>query len=561
MTNEANSKLPDGCPVSSMCKPVPEAGVASPLSRQEDWRWWIKKLLVCNPFFLCSAALLLFAINRLSNDPNFLADETQNLLFNFSALQIYEVLLVVTAIVLARRLVWYDSALLVVMENGLVLVPFMLLSQAAFIGDDVARALSLGGAAIAVFRFLILRRSFYKFNLPDRALILGGIVLLVNIVVPRIFHASIQSAGLDSWEKPNLIAWYCVIPLLAVGANLLPRPISYTGNNAERPWLPLFIYALWTIGSGVHAWSLSYICNFHFRFEWVAPALLILAWTFYSRLTDFTANPSLAWKNSLLLFAFVTPLLASGNWRLFFVLCAVNFGIYCILWFFRPRQVTGIAGELALGSIPMLLAGLPQDWGSEWLFGWLPTTGRIELAIGALLVYCILYSLRCRSIKAAVLGVMSIFCLAAFLRSHEIGTPVEIALAFLLLHSMRWEEKGSVGIGRYIIAGLWVAHNLLWTWGGSLKPALLVAGFASLILVVWFFRRVLFKIPSPLLYPLAATLSLLCPPFHWFKNQNSDGMMALVGSFLLFGVGFIVAWTKHYWHGKEQAEDRPSAIQ
>ena len=79
-----------------------------------DWRYWSRRLLVCNPFFLCSAALLLFGVNRLSNDPKFLGDEIHNLLFNFFALQFYEVLVVLTAVVLARRKVWYDSALLVV---------------------------------------------------------------------------------------------------------------------------------------------------------------------------------------------------------------------------------------------------------------------------------------------------------------------------------------------------------------------------------------------------------------------------------------------------------------
>ena len=95
------------------------------------WRYWARRLLVCNPFFLCSAALLLFGVNRLSIDPGFLTDETHNLLFNFFALQCYEGLVVVTAVVLARRRIWYDSALLVVLDSGLVLVPFMLISQAA----------------------------------------------------------------------------------------------------------------------------------------------------------------------------------------------------------------------------------------------------------------------------------------------------------------------------------------------------------------------------------------------------------------------------------------------
>src|SRR5207344_1775584 len=100
-----------------------------------DWRYWARRLLVCNPFFLCSAALLLFGVNRLSLDPNFLGEERANLLFNYSALQFYEWLVVVTAIILARRKIWYDSALLAVVENGLVLVPFMLISQGALMSQ------------------------------------------------------------------------------------------------------------------------------------------------------------------------------------------------------------------------------------------------------------------------------------------------------------------------------------------------------------------------------------------------------------------------------------------
>src|SRR4051794_13929803 len=92
-----------------------------------DWNYWARRLLVCNPFFLCSAALLMFGVNRLSIDPNFLKEDESNLFFNYGALQLYGFLVIGTAIILARRKIWYDSALLVVVEHGLVLVPFMLL--------------------------------------------------------------------------------------------------------------------------------------------------------------------------------------------------------------------------------------------------------------------------------------------------------------------------------------------------------------------------------------------------------------------------------------------------
>src|SRR5712671_3566468 len=90
-----------------------------------------KRLLACNPFYLVSVALLLFACYRISLEPRLFDHEAAHLLFNFTSLQIYELLLVVTAIFLAARRIWYDSTLLVGLENLLLLVPFILISQAA----------------------------------------------------------------------------------------------------------------------------------------------------------------------------------------------------------------------------------------------------------------------------------------------------------------------------------------------------------------------------------------------------------------------------------------------
>src|ERR1019366_6505194 len=66
--------------------------------------WWLRKFFACNPFYLVSAA---------------------RMLFNFTSVQAYEILLVLTAIFLSRRSLWYDSTLLVGLENLLVFVPFI----------------------------------------------------------------------------------------------------------------------------------------------------------------------------------------------------------------------------------------------------------------------------------------------------------------------------------------------------------------------------------------------------------------------------------------------------
>src|SRR5580765_5759861 len=152
--NDETPKLPDPAPDSPALVPESlEAPVGAQLGTRRGWRYWARRLLVCNPFFLVSAALLLFGVYRLSVDPGFLEEETQNLLFNFFALQVYEILVALAAVVLARRQVWYVSALLVVLENGLVLVPFMLISQAALIGGTLATVLVVVGGVLAVGRF------------------------------------------------------------------------------------------------------------------------------------------------------------------------------------------------------------------------------------------------------------------------------------------------------------------------------------------------------------------------------------------------------------------------
>src|SRR5690348_3764289 len=78
---------------------------------------WLKLFLARNPFYIVSAGMLLYGIYRLSIDPKVFVTEIAQLFFNFGSLQVYEVLLVGTAVVLARRKIWYDSMLLVWLEN------------------------------------------------------------------------------------------------------------------------------------------------------------------------------------------------------------------------------------------------------------------------------------------------------------------------------------------------------------------------------------------------------------------------------------------------------------
>ena len=175
--NSDATNIPD--PVSSTSS---HELLASPRSH------WIKPLLAFNPFYLISAALLLDGFYLISVDPNFLQREISQLVFNFTALQFYEVLLVITAVFLVRRNIWYDSTLLVGLENLLVLVPFILISQAALIEIHWVWGMCLLAGLAALARSGALKRFFAELNFPTRLTWIGLLVLLANVLLPVVYR-------------------------------------------------------------------------------------------------------------------------------------------------------------------------------------------------------------------------------------------------------------------------------------------------------------------------------------------------------------------------------------
>ena len=180
---EASPELPP--------QPQPATPRAFAAPRNRRVVHWLKRLLASNPFYLVSAALLLFGMYRVSMDPSFLRTETAQLVFNFSSLQSYELLLVFTAVFLARRCIWYDATLLVILENLFVLVPFILVSQAALIELRTVWVLCAAAAVIVLGRCAAARRPLYERAFSPGLLAGGLVVLAVNAALPilyRTFH-------------------------------------------------------------------------------------------------------------------------------------------------------------------------------------------------------------------------------------------------------------------------------------------------------------------------------------------------------------------------------------
>jgi len=527
-------------------------------SRRARWHW-TRRVLAGNPFYLMSAALLLFGINRLSVDPDFLGEELANLIFNFSALQFYEVLLVLVAIILARRRIWYDSTLLIGLENVLVLVPFILVTQAILIGNGVALALCLAGTFMVVLRFLSMKHFISELNMPPRLLGLGLIILLLNLALPVYFRSVLEDTGDDFWERPNQVAWLVGLPLLQLLGNTLPKPTRRGEIGPERSWLPISLLELWIAATAIHLWCIAYVAMHPCGAYLLAPLLWALAWTVRNRIEDFVPGHSPAVYMALLFAPALATLVAAfhENSHVFLVLTLLNALGYARLWVVDRKN--HIAFELLLASLVALIAALPPDLGRTFLPEF--SRGRcVELALGA---YLILQALLSGGPQIGTCGALVASMAPVFWglqAPFQVGA--QIGLAFLLLHSLRWRSCRSTAILRTFAAAAWMLHSLIFTYLNPTDAGRAVSAAAVLVFCCYVGFGLVTRSWAARIVPVSAAFSLLAGPASFVMRKlitSPSGLLAVLASFVLFGIGTLVALTKPRWQRSSPTSISPQA--
>jgi hypothetical protein len=549
--------IPSQIPPPTSSGDIPIREIRLPSQRLSNW---VKRFLACNPFYLVSAALLLYGFYRVSVDPDFLRHETAQLLFNFSSLQGYEILLVVTAIFLARRRIWYDSTLLVGLENLLVLVPFILISQAALIDSRMVWTMCLAGGILALGRSGGLRRFVGELNFPSRLAVLGLVVLACNIALPvvyRILH-EYKFGTKPDWGaayQTNQYVWWLMLPALCALENLLPRPRPSGELLPQRGWLPVGLFSLWMVGTIVHLYCLGYVYDFSLRADLVAPALWVLMWTLQSRGTALVEQSSPLWKDALLVPPLLAPLVATaqpgnGN-RVFLLLTLLNALIYGgIRLYHRDHR---LALHLVFISLVALIGGLPEDWGRSVVAEF----SRAKCVGAGAAAYFLLCAALSRNPKLGLLGAVVAALVTGSLLGdgpNAIHWAAQAAMAFLLLHSLRWidaEHQGASALR--VIAGLiWAGQAFLWMHtGGAAWMTWVVAGpvLGGYLLARWLAGRW-----SSWAVPAATVLVMLSGPGNSTAgtlHAAPVGLLAIIGSFLLLGLGTLAALTKHVWNKTE----------
>jgi hypothetical protein len=290
------------------------------------------------------------------------------------------------------------------------------------------------------------------------------------------------------------------------------------------------------------------VYEFDLRPDLVAPAAWALCWSLYLGAARALPDLSPGWKSTLLVPPIVATLIATsqpGN-AVFLTLTALNVAIYAFLGF---RERTWMPLHCLLISIVAFLAGLPEEsWQSL-----VPQFSREKFVAAAVLVYVLVRIALSRNPKAGFLGSLVAATTVALWNPHALHWAAQVGLVFLLLHSLRWDdsnEQGTVAV-RWLAALVWVGHSVFWSHfdGGGWSVCALAIPVLGVSLVVRWLRGQWIQAAVP----LAASVVLLSAPGHAAATHLQSapaGLLAVVGSFALFGLGTLGALTKHRWVGR-----------
>jgi hypothetical protein len=508
---------------------------------------WARRLLACNPFYLISATCLLYGLYRLTLEPSFQRGALSQLAAIFGSLQLYEVLLVVTAIFLVSRRIWYDATLLVSLENMLVLVSFILITLATFQGPTVAWVVCGMTIAFAATKYWSIKRFFRELNLPLPLLGIGGSILAINVFV-SFYCKEVLKVDVAPLEGCSYYAWLFGLPLLLGLVNLLKLPTHWPNGAAERSWLPLLTMAIWIVVSAIHLWCIDYIYDLPWQIASLAPLAWVGTWTAFYRIRDFTATPSAGLKTFLLGLPMVAVFLGIGNATASVVLglAVLNVAIYGFISLRQPERQD--VRHFLLVSLACLVGALPDSLGRILFVGY----ERSHWVVAALVSYTIGHALWSARPYMGAIGAITAALSARELldRFPDSGHfTIATGLVFLLIHSLRWHDEDYAYAARLRMAtaAAWVLQTLIWVPRDGAAAGWTAVGLAALVLFAYLLVYVVSRRWAARVIPIAAMLVLLLPPVKTVTVVTSTGFLAIGMAFVLCGIGTLFALYQDRW--------------
>jgi hypothetical protein len=352
------------------------------------------------------------------------------------------------------------------------------------------------------------------------------------------------------------LSWLVGLPLLLGLANFLPRQ-AIDSENRNRKWLPVAMFSIWIVVTACHLGGVGYVYGFNWRFAVLAPALWVLAWTVRYRFATFVQVPGRELRRGLMVGPVVATLLAVNDEHVFPLLAVLNAAGFAFV-FLRNRGER-LAGYLSVCSLVAACAALPE----EFLRPVMP-----EFSRGVWTLYCVgavLISLTAtwRDPRTGLIGGVLTLAATQWISGRwdpTWNTAIQIALLFVLAHSLRWLPARHSGarMVRIILTFAWTAHAFYWV-NTNLRLAIpLVYSAAAILLVACCAQRLLTGLWSSRAIAGAALAVSLSWPFRRSLEHLqtlSFGYIAVMLGFLLFAVGTIAALTKHRWNKPAGAAD------
>jgi hypothetical protein len=251
-------------------------------------------------------------------------------------------------------------------------------------------------------------------------------------------------------------------------------------------------------------------------------------------------------------------LLAGGENAWFVVSALLNAVFYGVSW--ARRRDDGVARGLVVVALATLCAGLPGPFADtlglhvnqEGWIGWC-LSGAVLAVLGL-----------SRNPVFAVIGAMITLVTvstAAGGSDHAVRWGLQWSLVFLLAHSLRWSdaEHRGANLVRWTAAIGWLINTV--TWGGSQAPPTVAWSTCLLLLGGVGLRKLITGDSGPMAVPATGLAAMVTAPgkvLFFGLGDASAGLLALAGSFALFGAGTALALTRHLWCQSERGCVAPS---
>src|ERR1041385_4279328 len=203
-----------------------------------------------------------------------------------------------------------------------------------------------------------------------------------------------------------------------------------------------------------------------------------------------------------------------------------------------------LALHLLLISLAALVAGLPHEWGRVFV----TNLDRAELIGTSFAGYLLVCAMLSRNPGFGIFGgfvaAISIGIISEG-RSGNLHWALESGIVFVLLHSLRWLQEKYTDRIRVFICVAWVTHAFIWMHTGGL--AWMACAIVIPVLAAYFVGRLMGGRWQSRILPLAAILVAFSGPADSFFSRLRTapvGVLAVMGSFLLFALGTLTALTK-----------------